>query len=207
MRPRFLLWLAVAAAASPAAAREPVIGRCDGCEAVFEGLPGTLSSEARIAPAGEPGTPLRVEGRVFGSDGAPRAGVVVYAYQTDAEGVYPPAPDAAGTAARRHGALRGWVESDTQGRYAFDTIRPASYPGREIPAHIHMHVIERGCATYYIDDIVFTDDPLLTPARRPQYGHGRGGPGVATPQPRGDGAVVVRDIRLGAGVPGYPECA
>ena len=192
---------------APAAAREPVVGLpCDGCEAVFEGLPAALSSDARLVPADEPGSALRVEGRVLAADGTPRAGVVVYAYQTNAEGVYPRAPDAPGAAAHRHGALRGWVESDAQGRYAFDTIRPASYPGREIPAHIHMHVIERDCATYYIDDIVFTDDPLLTADRRPQYEHGRAGSGVVAPQQRDGHTVVVRDIRLGAGIDGYPGC-
>lgn len=207
MRPQPLWCLLAVAAWTSATAqpREPVVGLpCDGCEAVFDGLPAAPASEARIAPAGEPGTPLRVEGTVLGPDGEPRAGVVVYAYQTNAEGVYPRGPGDG--AAARHGLLRGWAASDAQGRYAFDTIRPASYPGREIPAHIHLHVIERGCATYYIDDIVFTDDPLLTPERRPQYEHGRGGSGVVTPSPRGAGALAVRDIRLGAGIPGHPGC-
>lgn len=209
MRTASLVWLAALAAGAnvSAAAREPVVGGpCDGCQAVFEGLPETLASRSRLAPADASGTPLRVEGRVLGSDGRPRAGVVVYAYQTDATGVYPRVTDAPGPAARRHGALRGWVESDAQGRYAFDTIRPASYPRSEIPAHIHMHVIERGCATYYIDDIVFTDDPLLTAARRPQYEHGRGGSGVSTPTPQGDGQLVTRDIQLGAGIADHPGC-
>jgi protocatechuate 3,4-dioxygenase beta subunit len=193
--------------AVPGFAREPIVGGpCDGCEAVFEGQPATLTSEARLVEPGEAGRPLRVEGRTLDAEGRPRAGVVVYAYQTDASGIYRRVDPAPGAAARRHGALRGWALTDADGRYAFSTVRPGSYPDSEIPAHIHLHVIERACATYYIDDIVFTDDPLLTAARRPRYEHGRGGSGVVTPQARDGHHVVVRDIRLGAGIADYPGC-
>jgi hypothetical protein len=192
--------------AAPALGREPVVGGpCEGCQAVFEGQPATLQSEARLAPPGEAGALLRVEGRTLDASGQPRPGVVVYAYQTDARGIYRSLEPAPGPAARRHGALRGWAVSDALGRYAFATVRPGSYPDSDIPAHIHLHVLEPGCATYYIDDVVFTDDPLLTEQRR-QYERGRGGSGVVTPQTRDGRRVVVRDIRLGAGIVGYPDC-
>lgn len=96
--------------------------------------------------------------------------------------------------------------SDADGAYAFDTIRPGSYPGRRDPAHIHMHVIERGCATYYIDDVVFTDDPLLTPEHERQMSRGRGGKGVTTPARTNGQWNVVRDIHLGMNIPDYPQC-
>lgn len=192
---------------APAFAREPVVGGpCDGCEAVFEGQPASLTNEARLVEPGEVGLPLRVEGRTLDAAGRPRTGVVVYAYQTDASGSYRADDAATGPAARRHGALRGWAISDAEGRYAFATVRPGSYPNSDIPAHIHMHVIERDCATYYIDDVVFTDDPLLTAERRPRYERGRGGSGVVTPRARDSHHVVVRDIRLGAGIADYPGC-
>jgi len=70
--------------------RVPIVGEpCEGCEAIFEGMPEELSSEARIAPADEPGTPLRIVGRVVDRDGEPAHGTIVYAYHTNAEGVYP----------------------------------------------------------------------------------------------------------------------
>ena len=70
---------------------------------------------------------------------------------------------------------------------------------------MHLHIIEPGRCTYYIDDIVFTDDPRLTPAARAGF-PGRGGSGVATPRREGEGAwVVERDIVLGAGIRGYPK--
>lgn len=191
-----------------AGAQEPIVGLpCEGCEAVFQGLPSSPASVSRLAPPGEPGTPLTLTGRVLDAGGTPRAGVVVYAYQTNATGIYPRPATSAGAAADRHGALRGWALSGPDGRYTFETVRPGAYPSRDTPEHIHMHVIERGCATYYLDDVMFTDDPLLTPAARARFSNGRGGSGVVTPVLRDGRWQVTRDIRLGLGVPGYRACA
>ena len=190
--------LTTATFARDQAKREPVIGSCDGCEAVFEGLPSQLESTGRIAPVGERGVPLRITGVVRDRQGRPAAGIIVYAYQTDAGGLYP-------TANTRHGRLRGWARSDASGRYRFDTIRPGGYPHTDIPQHVHMHVIEPGRATYYLDEIVFSDDPRLTPMARKQSGTGRGGEAVVTPTRDRDGTLLVtRDIVLGLNVPGYP---
>jgi protocatechuate 3,4-dioxygenase beta subunit len=184
---------------APGAAREPIVGLpCENCDLVFVGMPPTLSAESRIAPAGEPGEPLRIVGTVLDAAGRPAAGIVVYAYQTDATGHYP-------GGAVRHGRLRGWAKTDAQGRYAFDTVRPGGYPGTDIPQHVHMHVIEPGRCTYYIDDLLFADDPRLTAAQRASYDRGRGASGVATPVKGADGAWSARrDIRLGEKIPGYP---
>jgi protocatechuate 3,4-dioxygenase beta subunit len=191
-----------------AAPLEPITGLpCEGCEAVFEGLPAQLKSRARIAPASEPGQPLVLRGTVSGSDGKPRKGVVVYAYQTNARGIYPTSERANGRASHRHGLLRGWALTDAEGRYAFDTIRPAGYPGTDLPQHIHMHVIERGCATYYIDDVLFTDDPRLTAEQIRRHDRKRAGSGIATPAMENRTWQVRRDIRLGMNIPGYPGCS
>jgi protocatechuate 3,4-dioxygenase beta subunit len=183
--------------AEQAKRREPVVGGpCDGCEAVFEGLPAKLESFSRIAPEGEPGKPLRVVGVVRDAKNWPVPGVIVYAYQTNAAGIYPK-----GTTP--HGALRGWAMTDEQGQYGFDTIRPGGYPDSAIPQHIHMQVIEPGRVMYFIDDIVFSDDRRLTPEARKKF-TGRGGDGVVTPTLESKVAVVVRDIYLGKNIPGYP---
>ena len=185
--------VAALASRSFAAAREPVIGGpCEGCELVFDDLPAKLSSRARIAPPAEPGVPLGIEGVVSTARGAPAAGIVIYAYHTDSSGIYPPARN-------RHGRLRGWAVTDAQGRYRFDTIRPAAYPGRNIPEHVHMHVIEPGRGTYYIDELRFTDDALITAANR-RTGE-RGGNGLVTPEKRGDSWYARRDIVLGLNLP------
>ena len=194
--------------ALPAVAAEPVVGLpCEGCSAVYDGMPKELPNRGRIAPRDEAGEPMVLTGRVLGPDGRPRGEVVVYAYQTDARGIYPAPEKSLGRWPDRHGRLRGWAVSGADGIYTFDTIRPASYPNGQVPQHIHMHVIERGCATYYIDEVVFTDDPFLNAEERDEQ-PGRGGSGVTTPKrDTATGAWrVVRDIHLGQNVPGYPGC-
>ncbi len=175
-----------------AASREPVIGGpCQGCEWVFDDKPAKLSSHARIAPPAEPGVPMIMEG-VVTARGVPAAGIIVYAYHTDATGIYPPARNG-------HGRLRGWAVTDAQGRYRFDTIRPGAYPSRNVAEHVHMHIIEPGRGTYYIDNLQFTDDPLNTAAQR-QTSH-RGGNGLATPEKRDGTWYARRDIALGLNIP------
>jgi len=196
-------------AAGGVAGHEPIVGGpCERCEAVFQGLPAEISSTSRIAPEGEPGEPMRIVGTVTLADGTPAAGTIVYAYHTDIRGIYPADEEFRGQAAARHGRLRGWAVADENGRYRFDTIRPAGYPNSTIPQHVHMHVIEPGRCTYYIDDIVFKDDPRLTPERLKSYKHGRGGAGAVEPGKDADGAwVVERDIVLGEEIPDYVRCA
>lgn len=185
---------------------EPIIGGpCEGCEAVFDGLPERLSSDARIAPDGEAGEPMLITGAVRRTDGSPAPGVIVYAYHTNARGVYPRDEDRRNRPGYRHGTLRGWAMTGPDGRYRFRTIRPASYPDRETPAHVHMHVIEPGCCTYYIASIHFADDPLLSSADLEALAEGRGGSGLVHPRKNASGEWVVRrDIVLGQDVPGYP---
>jgi protocatechuate 3,4-dioxygenase beta subunit len=178
-----------------AAPREAVIGgRCEGCEWVFDDQPGTLGSLARIAPANQPGSPMVIKGTVTTLRGAPTPGVIVYAYHTDQTGIYPPA-------ANRHGSLRGWALTDAQGRYRFDTIRPGAYPSRNVPEHVHMHVIEPGIGTYYIDNLEFEDDPLNSQRGRTEQ---RGGDGFMLPVRRDGVWQARRDIVLGRNIPGYP---
>lgn len=185
---------ATVAAGTFAASREPVIGgACEGCEWVFDGHPRNLRSVARIAPAHEPGAAMVLEGTVTNLRGVPAPGVVVYAYHTDRTGLYP-------AASNRHGRLRGWALTDERGNYRFDTIRPAAYPTRDVPEHVHMHVIEPGVGTYYIDNLLFEDDALLRAGvRQPE----RGGPGLARPVRRDGTWFVRRDITLGRNIPDY----
>lgn len=210
MRLRFRIAAMLAMTMVPllAVAAERIVGLpCEGCDAVFDGKPETaaITTIARIAPPDEAGEPLQWRGYIRDTDGAPVAGVIVYAYHTDASGRYP--RDVAGRAATHpHGRLRGWARSDAQGRFGFDTIRPGAYPGQAIPAHIHAHVIEPGRCTYYLDDVNFRDDPLLAgdTASRER----RGGDGIVDAKRGTDGIWrVTRDIVLGRNVPGYEACA
>jgi protocatechuate 3,4-dioxygenase beta subunit len=188
-------------AAADRTGRVPVLGGpCEGCELVFLGMPDSMDASARIAPTGEPGEPMTLSGTVRDASGRPRAGIVVYAYHTDAKGHYPRST----LDGNRHGTLRGWARTDEAGRYRFDTIRPASYPETDIPQHVHMHVIEPH-GTYYIDDVHFRDDRFWNADQERALVRGRGGPGLVTPTRDDDGRWhAVRGIVLGHGIPGYP---
>lgn len=200
---------AIGAAPAETRRREPVVGLpCEGCGAVFEGMPEILAANSTLASPEEPGQRMRIVGTVFAEDGRPAPGVIVYAYHTNARGIYPTDERFRGQAGFRHGRLRGWAKTDGNGRYRFDTIKPGGYPDTDIPAHVHMHVIEVGRCTYYIDDILFEDDPRLDAGKRRQLIRGRGGSGLVSPAKDADGNwTVTRDIFLGAEIPGYPPDA
>ena len=124
--------------------------------------PSVLTSRARLAPAGEPGTPMVIRGRLFQPDGRmPARGICVFAYHTDRTGLY--AERSKGPHVWR---LRGWVETDADGGFQFDTIRPAPYPGRAIPAHVHMSIDGPGVPRRFTADVLFADDDLVGAGER-----------------------------------------
>jgi protocatechuate 3,4-dioxygenase beta subunit len=125
--------------------------------------PLVLTSHGRIAPSTEPGTPLVIHGRVYRPDGTtPAPGIIVFAYHTDATGLYD-APSAGPHSWR----LRGWVRTDADGRFEFTTIRPAPYPSRRTAAHVHV-TIEGPGVPRQPAGLVFDGDPLLTEDERQQ---------------------------------------
>lgn len=176
---------------------------CEDCDLIYRSMPQRLAWKTRIPAQGEPGVPLLVQGMIHRPDGrTPAAGVILYAYHTDARGHYVP-PDAADPSLTRHGRLRGWIRIGADGRYRFETIRPAPYPGRDTPAHIHMLVKEPGRNEYWIDDCEFDDDPLLDRAHR-QSREQRGGSGIVRVESSPGGiAQIERNIVLGRNVPNY----
>ncbi len=168
---------------------------CEGCEAAVERPADSLSWDVDVA-RGEPGEALILDGRVFDSDGrTPVSDVVIYMHQTNAGGLY-----ANGSAesewSKRHGRLRGWARTDQQGRYRFRTIKPAPYPDRTMPAHIHLTVAEPGRRPYYLDDVVFADEFKVDRDYRAGQ-ELRGGSGIVKLTRTPDGALAARrDIIL-----------
>jgi len=161
---------------------------CEWCGA--SEAPGNLTSLARVAGAEEPGERMVVQGRVLRADGrTPATDVVLYLYHTNAKGIYPMRGDERGNA-RRHGYLRGWLKTDAQGRYRIESIRPGGYPGRRDPAHIHLVVKDGAQPEYWIDELVFEDDPRTAAVR------GRPGFSIVTLTLRDGVWKGEKDIRL-----------
>lgn len=134
-----------------------------GCEAQAQPRGGTVAPSdapwsARMTPDGEPGVRLVVGGTVRDAAGKPLAGVSVFAYQTGADGIYGPE----GSSDPR---LRVYLRTDKRGRYRFETVRPGSYPGTRIPAHIHFHVTPPS-GRERVSEVVFDDDRFVTAEMR-----------------------------------------
>jgi protocatechuate 3,4-dioxygenase, beta subunit len=107
----------------------------------------------------------------YKSDGkTPAPNGILYMYHTDETGHYPTKGHEKGWA-KRHGYLCGWMRTNAKGEYKFVTLRPAPYPARNEPAHIHLIVNEPGVSEYYVEDYLFADDPLLTAERQSKLSH------------------------------------
>lgn len=166
-------------------------GELDYLAKEFTGRAEDLPASIEIASQHEPGERMAISGRCLSwQTGKPAAGVIVYAYHTDAIGLYDGGPR--GT---RHARLRGWMRTGADGIYSFRSIRPATYPDRSMPAHIHLTVLEPGKRPYWIDDIVFAGEYRVDAAYRAKQGL-RGGDGVIQLKRAKGVWTGGRDIRL-----------
>ena len=105
---------AVAAGAPPPVdAVAPVPADCAECASAYDGMPQRFESSARIAAPSETGERLSLTGRTLAPDGLPRAGVILYAVQSDDRGIH-----------------RAWVRTDVSGLFTFVTFIPAAAPER-----------------------------------------------------------------------------
>lgn len=179
-------------------------GGCDGCGIMYIDMPKTILPVDTSAGWHERGQKLRLSGTVYQRDGkTPAAGIILYYWQTDHFGLYQPV-DGMNPEAARHGHIRGWVKTASDGKYAIFTVRPKPYPDSDNPAHIHVSVKEPGLSEYYIDELVFDDDRFLTPERRKVMAN-RGGSGILKVVKEGDQPSALHDIILGLNIPDYPK--
>lgn len=178
-------------------------GPCEGCEAVHEFGNKILYSTDTIPGFHEYEPKLLLSGTIYQVDGkTPAQDVILYIYHTNREGIYPSDSTSADWG-RRHGIHRGWIKTDQTGQYEFWTFRPASYPNREESEHIHLTVLEPDKNEYYLDEIVFENDPFLTEAKRARM-NDRGGSGIVELIEEKGILIARRDIVLGENIPGYP---
>jgi protocatechuate 3,4-dioxygenase beta subunit len=89
------------------------------------------------------------------------------------------------------------MRTNAEGRYEFRTIKPAPYPGRRNPAHIHAYVSGPGYPEYWIDEFLFAGDPFITDEMRQKFG-GKGNFSSILNLSRDSDGVLrgVRDIRI-----------
>lgn len=202
--PRNFLRLATNAAIVLAVAAVALeLSACGRSERLFaqpsQTSPASSSSSAKPAAKislvtdGEPGEPLIVSGTIYAPDGrTPLEGINLFVYQTDATGRY-----STSSGDNRNTRLHGVMQTGSDGRYEFRTIKPASYPDSRIAAHIHAYVSGPRYPEYWIDEYHFADDPFVTADMRAKD-DGKGSRASILTLTRGADGVLrgVRDITI-----------
>lgn len=176
---------------------------CEGCEAVLEYNDRELTNTDTLPDFDKEGVKIKVEGTIYQTDGkTPANNIILYVYHTNQSGIYAPNENSKGWG-KKHGYNRTWLKTDKDGYYSFYTLKPAPYPNRSEPAHIHYEILEPNGKYYYLASCHFTGDSLLTEneinPNSPRGGHS----GLLTFKKEGDLLVATRDIVLGKNIPGY----
>jgi len=155
--------------------------------------PQTMSPRIIIASDTEPGERFVMSGTIFQPDGkTPAEGVVLYVYHTDNTGYYSKDDDP------YNPRLRGWMKTGPDGQYEFRTIKPAPYPRRDTPAHIHAQIYSDKIPEYAIDEYWFEGDALIDDTQKKKLLTGRGGFNSIIKLTRDSDGVLhgIRDIKL-----------
>jgi len=112
----------------------------------------------------EPGTRLKITGRISNAAGESVKNAQVTVFSTDAEGWYTPYDSIQKRMNEADARIMGFLRTDARGQFDIFTIRPASYPipyeGRIVPAHLHLVIKAPGYQKLQLQ-VVFDDDPAL----------------------------------------------
>jgi protocatechuate 3,4-dioxygenase beta subunit len=119
--------------------------------------PPDAPSNTVIADRDERGDRLIVTGRAL-DQGRPIAGVSIYAFHADADGLY----TRDGRNSDENARLFATLRTDAEGRYRYETIRPRGYDG--LAAHVH-HVVTATGYEPRLCDLWFGDEPFFAPRR------------------------------------------
>ena len=155
--------------------------------------PQNVSSKRILFTDADKGEKMVISGKVFEADGkTPAPNVLIYLYHTDIEGYY-----GRSGGEHKHGRYRGWLLTDAEGRYSFQTIKPAPYPENRFAAHIHMTVTTTAMREDWIDSILFEGDKLISERERQTAGQ-KGGFNPILSLKKGENNLwmATRDIQL-----------
>jgi protocatechuate 3,4-dioxygenase, beta subunit len=129
--------------------------------------PASVSPKTILFTEADKGEKMMIWGKVFEPDGTtPAPNVLIYLYHTDIEGFY-----GRSSSEHKHGRYRGWLLTGADGRYAFQTIKPAPYPENRFAAHIHMTVTTAALREDWVDSILFEGDKLISARERETAGN------------------------------------
>ncbi len=121
-------------------------------------------SAITIEPPGEPGKLITISGTVRNEQGSPLSNVTILLFHTDAHGYYAPDDSIKKSMNEPDARLFGFVTTDVNGHYSFQTVEPGNYPhayqGRIIPRHIHFEIEYPGFKHYGVQ-MAFEDDPSM----------------------------------------------
>ncbi|WP_304305054.1 dioxygenase [Pseudacidovorax intermedius] len=166
-----------------------------------------------IARSGTPGVPLFVSGVVRDGQGRPLAEAMVDVWQASPVGLYENQDPT-----QENMNLRGRFRTDAEGRYHFQSVRPAGYPvpvdgpcGALLkaqrrhpnrPAHLHFMVSKPGFKVL-VSQVYADDDENLE--SDPTFGVTRRLIGRYALQPDGQSATLAYDFQLEPGETKFPR--
>ena len=111
-------------------------GNFENSEFTFNGITKAISAVDTSSGWTQNGQKILLTGIAYHQDGiTPAPNVLIYYYQTNIEGRYVHKPMEKRSMppnekGQTHGYIRGWVKTDSSGRYFIYTVRPGKYPTR-----------------------------------------------------------------------------
>ncbi|MEP7324062.1 MAG: hypothetical protein ABI761_19190 [Saprospiraceae bacterium] len=118
----------------------------------------------QLCDKNEPGSPLKLTGRIIDENNNPVALAKITIYQADVNGSYAPQDATTHGMSENDPRLYGSILTGKDGNYSLGTIHPGSYPmlyeGRHIPQHIHFNIVAKGYQNQNLQ-IAFDDDPAM----------------------------------------------
>jgi len=112
----------------------------------------------------EPGKKILVKGVLKNKSGNPIPGALIYFYQTDAKGWYAAdRPHVGGNEGDRgHARIFGYLKTGVDGSFELHTVKPSGYPQSDLPAHIHVEILNLPGYANLVTEFLFDDDERLT---------------------------------------------